>query len=89
MLATAGDAQLNSKWIVASRLFSPEKPQPTIWLTDINAVITDTINPPTTMLMTMIAAGPAIPRIGQCGCTAGYNCCFHSQEYFISLQITK
>src|SRR5215211_109644 len=34
---------------------------PTIWLTDNSDVITDTIRPPTTMLIVMIAAGPAIP----------------------------
>src|SRR5437763_1866108 len=39
----------------------PKKLQPTIWLTDISAVMTDTINPPTTILITMIAAGPAMP----------------------------
>ena len=31
---------------------------PTIWLTDISAVMTETIRPPTIMLMTMIASGP-------------------------------
>ena len=35
--------------------------QPTIWLTDSSAVITDTIRPPTMMLMAMIAAGPTMP----------------------------
>ena len=33
-------------------------PHPTIWLTDSSDVITDTIRPPTMMLMVMIAAGP-------------------------------
>src|SRR5581483_10758638 len=35
--------------------------QPTTWLTDISAVITETIRPPTTRLMATMAAGPAIP----------------------------
>ena len=33
-------------------------PHPTIWLTERSEVITDTIRPPTMMLMAMIAAGP-------------------------------
>ena len=36
---------------------------PTIWLTDSNEVITDTIKPPTTMLIVMMPAGPAMPTI--------------------------
>ena len=32
--------------------------QPTIWLTERSEVITDTIRPPTMMLMVTIAAGP-------------------------------
>ena len=34
---------------------------PTIWLTDSNDVITDTISPPTMMEMVTIATGPATP----------------------------
>ena len=34
---------------------------PTTWLTDISAVMTETIRPPTMMLMAMIAPGPAMP----------------------------
>src|ERR1051326_1540566 len=33
----------------------------TIWLTDNKAVMTETMRPPTTMLMVMIASGPAMP----------------------------
>ena len=33
----------------------------TIWLTDNSAVMTDTIRPPTTTLMTTIASGPDNP----------------------------
>src|SRR5262249_22742768 len=42
---------------------TPPLRYPTTWLTDRRAVITDTISPPTTMLMTMIASGPAIPTM--------------------------
>ena len=36
---------------------------PTNWVTDSSAVMTDTINPPTTVLMVMIASGPTMPTM--------------------------
>src|SRR5208337_4840466 len=44
-----------------SRLAHESYSYPTIWLTEISAVITETINPPTITLMTMMASGPTTP----------------------------